>query len=169
MKRTWTIIGVSDVPHSFKWYQSLFGQPHRAPSHEYFGQILDTDRTVLLCLHQWGAHEHPPLMSPNEASPGNGLLLFFRVDDYEMALKRARALVDRFEEEPHVNPNTQTWEFSLRDPDGYYVTISALSAPQRGRPASRRANKRLQPTKARSRKRKLRERRPRLRGRSARR
>jgi hypothetical protein len=50
MKRTWTIIGVSDVPRSFKWYQSLFGQA-----------------------------ETPP-------------------------------------------------EFSLRDPDGYYVTISALSA-----------------------------------------
>jgi hypothetical protein len=27
-----------------------------------------------------------------------------------------------------VNPNTGTSEFSLRDPDGYYVTISALSA-----------------------------------------
>jgi hypothetical protein len=65
-------------------------------------------------------------MSPNEASPGNGLLLFFRVDDFEMALTRARALVARFEEEPHVNLNTGTMEFSLRDPDGYYVTISAL-------------------------------------------
>jgi hypothetical protein len=64
-------------------------------------------------------------MSPDDGTPGNGLLLFFRVDDYEMALKRAHAIVDRFEEEPHVNPNTQTWEFSLRDPDGYYVTISA--------------------------------------------
>jgi hypothetical protein len=82
-------------------------------------------------FHQWGAHEHPSLMSPDLASPGNGLLLFFRVDDYEMVLKRARALVARFDEEPHVNPNTQTTEFSLRDPDGYYVTISALSAPER--------------------------------------
>ena len=104
--------------------------PRRRPGHDYFGQILDTDGTVLLCLHEWGAHEHPSLMSPDEGSPGNGLLLFFRVDDYEMALNRARALVDRFEEEPHVNPNTQTREFSLRDPDGYYVTISELSAPQ---------------------------------------
>ena len=26
MKRTWTIIGVRDVPWSFKWYRSLFGQ-----------------------------------------------------------------------------------------------------------------------------------------------
>ena len=164
MKRTWTIIGVSDVPGSFKWYQSLFGQPETAPAHDHWGQIIDADGTVLLCLHQWGAHEHPTLMSPDDGTPGNGLLLFFRVDDYEMALKRARTLVDRFEEEPHVNPNTQTWEFSLRDPDGYYVTISALSAPQRRRPDTRRPNKRFKPMKARSRTRKLRKRRPRRRG-----
>jgi len=67
-------------------------------------------------------------MSPDTAPPGNGLLLFFRVDDFDVALKRARALAIRLEEEPHVNPNTQTREFSLRDPDGYYVTISALVA-----------------------------------------
>jgi hypothetical protein len=68
------------------------------------------------------------LMSPDTALPGNGLLLFFRVDDFNSALQRARALVSRLEEEPHLNPSTQTKEFSLRDPDGYYVTISALSA-----------------------------------------
>jgi hypothetical protein len=78
-------------------------------------------------------------MSPDEASPGNGLLLFFRVDDFDMTLKRARALVVRFEEDPHVNPNTQTQEFSLRDPDGYYVTISALPALQRKRARERAA------------------------------
>jgi catechol 2,3-dioxygenase-like lactoylglutathione lyase family enzyme len=128
MKRTWTIIGVGDVPGSCKWYQSLFGQPESAPAHDYFGQILDSDGTVLLCLHAWGVHEHPPLMSPDHAKRGNGLLLFFRVDDFDLALLRARALVARLEAEPHVNPNTGTSEFSLRDPDGYYVTISALSA-----------------------------------------
>jgi hypothetical protein len=67
-------------------------------------------------------------MSPDHAEPGNGLLLFFRVDDFDMALPRARALVTRLEEEPHVNPNTGTLEFALRDPDGYYVMVSALSA-----------------------------------------
>jgi hypothetical protein len=46
------------------------------------------------------------------------------VDDFEIALERARALLARLEEEPHLNPNTQTREFSLRDPDGYYVTIN---------------------------------------------
>jgi glyoxalase/bleomycin resistance protein/dioxygenase superfamily protein len=167
MKRTWTIIGVRDVPSSFKWYQSLFGQLETPPSHDDWGQILDTDGTVLLCLHQWGVHEHPSLMSPGQASPGNGLLLFFRVDDYEMALQRARALVDRFEEEPHVNPNTQTMEFSLRDPDRYYVTISTLSAPQRRRARRRRPNKRSRRTKTRGGARKVRERRPRIRSHKA--
>jgi catechol 2,3-dioxygenase-like lactoylglutathione lyase family enzyme len=126
MKRIWTIIGVSDVTASLKWYQSLFGQPETPPAHDDFGQILDEDGTVLVCLHQWGAHGHPSLISRDEATPGNGLLLFFRVDDFDAALKRARALVTRFDEEPHVNPNTQTSEFSLRDRDGYHVTISAL-------------------------------------------
>lgn len=124
MKRTWTIIGVADVPASFKWYQALFGQPATHPVHDHFGQIVDDDGTVLLCLHEWGAHEHPSLMSADRGTPGNGLLLFFRVDDFDGALERARAFASRLEEEPHVNPNTRTREFSLRDLDGYCVTIS---------------------------------------------
>jgi catechol 2,3-dioxygenase-like lactoylglutathione lyase family enzyme len=126
MKRTWTIIGVADVARSAKWYQSLFGQPEKPPAHDYFGQILDTDGTVLLCLHRWGSHEHPTLSSPEHSEPGNGLLLFFRVDDFDDALTRARALVTQLEEEPSVNPNTGTREFALRDLDGYYVMVSAL-------------------------------------------
>lgn len=126
MKRIWTIIAVRDVAASAEWYQSLFGQAATPPSHEHFAQILDADGTVLVCLHKWGEHEHPSLTSPDAAPPGNGLLLFFRVDDYDTALGRARGLGVRLEEEPHVNPNTRTREFSLRDPDGYYVTISAV-------------------------------------------
>jgi catechol 2,3-dioxygenase-like lactoylglutathione lyase family enzyme len=150
MKRTWTIIGVSGVGSSFTWYQALFGQRETRPAHDHFGQIVDADGTVLLCLHQWGAHGHPSLLSPDEAPPGNGLLLFFRVDDFDKALERARTLVSQLDEEPHVNPNTRTREFSLRDPDGYYVTISALSATAT-RPAKRRPVKRVRKTKGRSR------------------
>ena len=50
----------------------------------------------------------------------------FRVDDFDDALSRARVLVDRLEEEPRMNPATGTREFALRDPDGYYVMVSAL-------------------------------------------
>jgi catechol 2,3-dioxygenase-like lactoylglutathione lyase family enzyme len=126
MKRTWTILGVADVARSYDWYEALFGQPKSAPAHDYFGQILDTDGTVLLCLHEWGAHEHPTLSSPDLAKPGNGLLLFFRVDDFDDALARARELVGQLEQEPQTNPATGTREFALRDPDGYYVMVSAL-------------------------------------------
>ena len=128
MKRTWTILGVADVTRSCQWYQALFGQPQTPPAHDYFGQILDTDGTVLLCLHSWGAHEHPSLTSPDRAEPGNGLLMFFRVDDFDAALPRARMLVDALEEEPSVNPATGTREFALRDPDGYYVMVSEMDA-----------------------------------------
>jgi hypothetical protein len=74
--------------------------------------------------------DHPPLKSPDMATPGNGLLLFFLVDDFDAALKRARSLAAGLEEEPHTNPNTESPEFSLRDPDGYFVTISAYSPQQ---------------------------------------
>lgn len=36
-----------------------------APAYSDFGQLVDDDGTVLLCLHQWGAHEHPTLASPD--------------------------------------------------------------------------------------------------------
>ena len=67
-------------------------------------------------------------MARPDPPPGNGLLLFFRVDDFEEALPRARALVSRLEEEPRRNPSTATMEFALRDLDGYYVMVSAVSA-----------------------------------------
>ncbi|MPZ48004.1 MAG: glyoxalase [Dehalococcoidia bacterium] len=127
MKRTWPIIGVKDVAASTKFYLSLFGQEQRPPHHDDFDMITDADETVLVCLHEWGGHgEGPPLQSPgNEA--GNGVLLFFRVDDFDAALERARSLVSHFEEEPAVNADGPgTMEFKLRDPDGYYLTVSAI-------------------------------------------
>ena len=128
MKGLWTIIGVADVRRSVEWYQSLFGQSKTAPAHDDFGQIRSSDGSVNLCLHQWGSEHHPTLLSPANAVPGNGLLLFFLVDDFPSVLQRARTLSNRFEEEPHVNANTGAEEFSLRDPDGYYVTVSAFSS-----------------------------------------
>lgn len=129
MKRMWTIVAVADVARSYGWYRSLLGtqQNDPAPAHDYFGQIVDADGTVLLCLHKWGAHDHPTLFSAQRAEPGNGLLLFIRVDDFDDVLSRARQMGARMESEPEKNPATGTREFALRDPDGYYVMISALS------------------------------------------
>jgi catechol 2,3-dioxygenase-like lactoylglutathione lyase family enzyme len=126
MKRTWTIIGVRNVASSCAWYQSLLGLPQKPPGHDYFGQIVDADGTVLLCLHAWGEHDHPSLTSPDAAGTGNGLLIFIRVDNFDEVRERARALLEGPASEPYVNPKTGTMELSLRDSDGYYVTISAI-------------------------------------------
>ena len=99
---------------SFKWYQSLFGQPTMRPDHPYFGQILDSDGTVLLCLHQWSIEDHPSLMSPDKGTPGNGLLLFFRVDDFDMALPRARTLVTRTRRGAPREP--EDWNYGVLTP-----------------------------------------------------
>jgi catechol 2,3-dioxygenase-like lactoylglutathione lyase family enzyme len=125
MKRTWTIIGVRNVALSCAWYELLLGLPPKPPAHDYFGQVVDDDGTVLLCLHAWGKHDHPSLTSPDVAGTGNGLLLFIRVDNFGEVLERARALPGGLASEPFVNPNTGTMQLSLRDPDGYYVSISA--------------------------------------------
>lgn len=130
MKRTWTIVGVADVARSLAWYQRLFGQAATPAAHDYFGQLRDDDGTVLLCLHAWGAHDHPSLESPTSATPGNGLLLFFRVDDFDAAVERARGLVGRLDEEPSINPGTGTREIALRDLDGYHVMLSELAADE---------------------------------------
>jgi catechol 2,3-dioxygenase-like lactoylglutathione lyase family enzyme len=56
------------------------------------------------------------LFGQSEVSPGNGLLLLFRVDDFGASLQRARALGTPFEEQPHVNPDTGTCEFLAPGP-----------------------------------------------------
>lgn len=49
-----------------------------------------SERAVSPARKNWGAHE-PFLMGPDASGPGNGLLLFFRVGDFDEALRRARA------------------------------------------------------------------------------
>jgi catechol 2,3-dioxygenase-like lactoylglutathione lyase family enzyme len=128
MKRTWPIIGVADVAASNLWYGSLLGMEHGPPHHDDFTMITDVDETVLVGLHQWGGHgEGPPLENPGVEPPGNGCLLVIRVDDFDDALGRARTLGLHFETDPEVfisGPATRA--FTVRDPDGYYVTINEI-------------------------------------------
>jgi hypothetical protein len=63
-------------------------------------------------------HLAPSLMSPEHAKSGNGSLLFFRLDDLDELLERARTIVTAVDEELHVNPNQKSREIALRDPMG---------------------------------------------------
>ncbi|MCB9234836.1 MAG: glyoxalase [Bacteroidia bacterium] len=117
------IIAVKDVEGSSAWYQRLFGWRSMHGGAE-FDILVDEVGEVMLCLHQWGAHEHPTMQNP-QLTPGNGLILYFRTPAMESIREMARQMGLSVEEEVHLNPNSTKLEFSLCDPDGYYLTITA--------------------------------------------
>jgi predicted enzyme related to lactoylglutathione lyase len=122
MIRVEPIIGVNDVEKSSAWYQELFGlsSRHGGPK---FEMLADAEGITQLCLHKWGEHGHPTLLAPGNPT-GNGLILYFHTNDLESIRENARRLGAVVEAEIHVNPNSHLPEFSLRDPDGYYIMVT---------------------------------------------
>ena len=116
------IIAVKDVEASSAWYQSVLGcrSMHGGKS---FDILVSENNDVLLCLHKWEEHEHPTMMNPT-ITPGNGLILYFRTERLNEIRQRVEKLDCPIEEDIHLNPNSTKMEFSLRDPDGYYLTIT---------------------------------------------
>jgi hypothetical protein len=55
---------------------------------------------------------------------GNGVLLWFQIEDFGAAVARARALSAEILEGPRVNPSAHHREIWLRDPDGYIVVLA---------------------------------------------
>ena len=134
MKRTWPILGVADVPKSTAWYKQLLNARKTHPGASTFDQIVDEDRTVLLCLHHWGPsgprgdHHWPSLSNPEQNNIGKGLLLWFVVDDFDSVWERAQALSSVIEEAPNTDNGTLMRAFVVRDPDGYYVAVNEARA-----------------------------------------
>lgn len=122
MIRPEIIIAVKDIAESSRWYQQLLGCKS-AHGGDTFEILTDEDGTVVLCLHKWAAHGHPTMKNP-AITPGNGLILFFRVTDLENKWKHAQRLKAVVEEPPHINHNSGRNEFSIRDLDGYYVSVT---------------------------------------------
>jgi hypothetical protein len=85
---------------------------------------VDTRGVLILQLHAWDAHDHPHMGDP-AVTHGNGVLLWFRVGDFDDAVSRARALPADILEGPRVNPNANHREIWLRDPDGYVVVLAS--------------------------------------------
>lgn len=116
------IVAVKDVEASAKWYQQIFGFKN-AHGGENFAVLKSEEGEVVLCLHKWGAHSHPTL-TDQSIPAGNGLLLYFRTQHMETIRKNADKFGAKVEEEVHQNQNSLRKEFSLRDPDGYYLIIT---------------------------------------------
>jgi len=116
------IIAVNDVEASSRWYQGLLSCKSIHGGKE-FDVLADENGDIIFCLHHWGAHEHPTMLDAS-ITPGNGLILYFRTDAMEEIRANAERLGYAIEEEVHLNENSTKREFSLRDPDGYYLTIT---------------------------------------------
>jgi catechol 2,3-dioxygenase-like lactoylglutathione lyase family enzyme len=116
------IIAVKDVEASSKWYEELFGFK-RAHGGSGMFAVLKSKDEIVLCLHAWKSHEHPTMADP-EITAGNGLILYFRADNLKSIRKMAEKYGVEVEEDIHLNKNSNKNEFSLRDPDGYYLTIT---------------------------------------------
>ncbi|MGB7858905.1 MAG: VOC family protein [Acidimicrobiia bacterium] len=128
----WPIIAVADVPRSSGWYAELLQGNENHPDASVFNQILADDGAVLLCLHKWGPsgprgdHHWPSLADPGSGRVGNGILLWFVVDDFPDAWERAQKLGSRVEESPNTNNGTGMRAFVVTDPDGYSVAINEI-------------------------------------------
>jgi predicted enzyme related to lactoylglutathione lyase len=63
-------------------------------------------------------------MTNPRIAPGNGLILYFRTENMNAIRQNVEKIGGLIAEEIHLNPNSRRQEFSLRDPDGYYLTIT---------------------------------------------
>ena len=117
------IIAVKDVEASSNWYQQVFECRRIHGGNETFAVLVSENDEVLLCLHKWEAHNHPTMTNPGIA-PGNGLILYFRTDSMSAIRKNVEKIGVIVEEDIHLNPNSLKMEFSIRDPDGYFLTIT---------------------------------------------
>ena len=120
--KTDPIIAVNDVLTSSTWYQGVFGCTSMHGGDE-FDILLADDGEVILCLHKWDVDDHPTMTDSSTVS-GNGLILYFRTPRMEEIRKQVDVLGYAVEKEIALNMNSRRREFSIRDPDGYYLTIS---------------------------------------------
>ena len=116
------MIVVRDVEASSRWYQKLLGLTSAHGGAEF--EMLMGDGRLQLMLHRREAIEHPAITDPGEGNPGRGVLLYFSASSVDAVFERATEMGADLIDEPHENPNARAVEFSLRDPDGYALSVS---------------------------------------------
>jgi hypothetical protein len=124
------LIAVRDVEASSRWYQTLLGcvSDHGGPEYE---RLNDRDGKLIVQLHNWGVeHDHGEIGDP-AVTPGNGVLLWFEVDDFNAAVVRSVELDAEIVMSEHRNPpegepggpaHRELW---IKDRDGYTVVLAS--------------------------------------------
>ncbi len=129
MVRPQPLIAVRDVEASSRWYQRLLGlkSAHGGKAYE---QLVAAGQLVLQ-LHSFEVeHHHGPIGDPKDKPYGNGLLLWFEVEDFDAVERRAREMGVEVVLGKHRNPpdgdgGPNHWELWIRDLDGYTVVVAS--------------------------------------------
>jgi catechol 2,3-dioxygenase-like lactoylglutathione lyase family enzyme len=124
------LIAVRDVEASSRWYQTLLGclGDHGGPEYE---RLKDRDGTLIMQLHHWGVeHHHGEIGDPTQP-PGNGVLIWFAIEDFEAAVVRSVELDAEIVMSEHRNPpegepgGPAHHELWIKDLDGYTVVLAS--------------------------------------------
>ena len=127
--RAQPLIAVTDVAASSLWYQRLLGCRGNHGGSEY--EQLVSGGQLVLQLHSFDAqHPHAPIGNRDDRPYGNGVLLWFEVDDFDSVVERAAAMgveivMPRHRNPPDGNGGPNHWECWMRDPDGYVIVVAS--------------------------------------------
>ena len=123
------LVAVTDVPRSSRFYQALLACESAHGGEEY--ERLVHDGALVMQLHHFEVeHDHGPIGDPALRPYGNGVALWFEVDDFDATVARAAEAGAEIVLGPHRNPpdgpggpaHRELW---LRDPDGYLVVVAS--------------------------------------------
>ncbi len=116
------LINLADVEAGSQWFQQTLGlgSGHGGPDYE----MLMSGGALVAQLHRWDAHEHPHMGDPDSPSRGNGMVLWFAVDDFDDIVRRVETTGADVLEGPLFNPNARQREIWLRGPEGYTVVAA---------------------------------------------
>ena len=123
------LIAVTDVEASSRWYRRLLGLKSDHGGREY--ERLVSDGQLVLQLHHFDVtHHHVPIGNRADTPYGNGVLLWFEVEDFDAVVERASEMAVEIIMPRHRNPpegdgGPNHWECWIRDPDGYTVVVAS--------------------------------------------
>jgi catechol 2,3-dioxygenase-like lactoylglutathione lyase family enzyme len=123
------LIAVTDVEASSRWYQRLLGCQSNHGGREY--EQLVWDGQIVLQLHSFTVeHGHGRIGNAADKPYGNGLLLWFEVQDFDAVLERSHemgveVILPKHRNPPEPDGGPNHWELWVRDPDGYVVVVAS--------------------------------------------
>ncbi|SRR6266536_3493154 len=97
------LIAVTDVEASSRWYQRLLDCRSAHGGAEY--ERLVSNGALILQLHRFEVeHHHGRIGDPNDKPYGNGVLIWFEIDDFDAAIDRAAEMKAEIFMPRHRNP-----------------------------------------------------------------